>query len=95
MATLHISPPGHLRRFAYARLLAPFQYPATRAAITLVVGNLAPYARLINEKMPNGLLGWMLQAVSEHTRCLTGDTSIKDISLWNLGLDGNGHLTVQ
>jgi len=56
--------------------------------------SLAPYARLIKEEMPNGLLGWMVQAASEHTRCLTGG-SIKDISLRNLGIDGNGHLTIQ
>ena len=49
-------------------------------------------ARLINDKMPNGLLGWMIQAVSEHT----GDSiTAKDISLWNLGPDGKGRLTVQ
>ena len=54
------------------------------------------YARSINGKIPNGLHGWMIQAVSEHTQHLTGDTiTAKDISLWNLGPDGKGRLTVQ
>jgi len=58
--------------------------------------SLAPYARSIKKKMPNDLLGWMKQAVSEHTGNLRGDSiTSKDISLWNLGLDGNGRLTVQ
>lgn len=58
--------------------------------------SLAPYARSIDEKTPNGLLDWMIQAVSEHTRYLTGDgITAKDISLWNLGPDGKGRLTVR
>jgi hypothetical protein len=58
--------------------------------------SLAPYDRSIKEKTPNGLLGWMIQAVSEHTRYLTGDgITAKDISLWNLGPDGKGRLTVR
>jgi hypothetical protein len=58
--------------------------------------SLAPDARSIIKKMPNGLLGWMIQALSEHTRDLTGDgITAKDISLWNLGLGEKGRLTVR
>jgi hypothetical protein len=58
--------------------------------------SLAPYARSINERTPNGLLGWMIQAVSEHTRDLTDDAvTAKDIALWNLGLGEKGSLTIR
>ena len=54
------------------------------------------YPILVHEKLPNGLLDWMTQAVSEHNRDPTASSIIaKDISQINLVRDGTGRLTIQ